>query len=102
MGFADLLINMGVRYGSKASIEVVDQIGSVMINMALQESAIMAKERGSYPAYKEKYVLNSPFLKEVAWPETIDLIKKHGLRNAELLSIAPTGLVKWPLMTVML
>ena len=91
MGFADLLINMGVRYGSKASIEVIDQIGSVMINMALQESAIMAKERGAYPAYKEKYVLNSPFLKEVAWPETIDLIKKHGLRNAELLSIAPTG-----------
>ena len=48
----------------------------------------MAKERGVYPAYKKEKVLKSNFLKEVASPETMEMIKKYGLRNAELLSIA--------------
>lgn len=91
MGVADMFIRMAIRYGSDDSINLIHRIGDVMINMALQESALMAKERGTYPAYKAEYVLKSPFLKEVAWEETMELIRMYGLRNAELLSIAPTG-----------
>lgn len=101
MGLADMFIYLGIKYGGKDSLELSHKIGHVMANAALQESALMAKESGPYPAYDREKVLRSNYLKEVASEETMELIRKYGLRNAELLSIAPTGLVKWPLMTVM-
>ena len=42
-------------------------------------------------AYDKETVLRSTYLKEVATAETMGMIEKYGLRNAELLSIAPTG-----------
>jgi ribonucleoside-diphosphate reductase alpha chain len=92
MGVADALIKLELVYGSPQSIELVHKIGKVMINAALQESAIRAKTMGVYPAYHKDYILASPFLQKVATKETIQLIEQYGLRNAELLSIAPTGL----------
>lgn len=91
MGLADALIKLEIRYGSKESLEFSEKVAKLMINAALQESAIRAKELGTYPAYNEEAVLASPFLINAATPETYQLVKKHGLRNAELLSIAPTG-----------
>lgn len=91
MGLADALILMGLRYGSKESLEISEKIGSIMANAALQESAIRAGQLGTYPAYNWEYVKKSPYLKAIATPETWALIKKYGLRNAEVLSIAPTG-----------
>jgi len=91
MGLADALILMGIRYGSKESLAISEKIGSVMANAALQESAIRAGQLGTYPAYNWEYVKKSPYLKAIATPETWALIKKYGLRNAEVLSIAPTG-----------
>ncbi len=91
MGLADALIMMSIRYGSKDSLIISEKIAKVMINAALQESAIRARDLGTYPAYKKEYVLKSPYLLAVATPETLDLIEKYGLRNAEVLSIAPTG-----------
>lgn len=91
MGLADAYIKLGLKYGENDAIELLEQIGHKMINAALQESAIMAKELGTYRKYNSKYVLKSPFLLENATDETLALVKEHGLRNAELLSIAPTG-----------
>jgi len=91
MGLANAFIMLGITYGSKESLELSHKIGSTMINAALQESARLAKELGTYPAYNPEYVLKSPFLNVVATKETMALIKSNGLRNAELLSIAPTG-----------
>lgn len=91
MGLADALILMGIRYGSKESLEISEQIAKVMANAALQESAIRAGQLGTYPAYNWEYVKESEYLKTVATPETWALIEKFGLRNAEILSIAPTG-----------
>ena len=93
MGVADMLIKLGIRYGSKESIKISEKIGSIMINAALQQSALMAKDHGTYPKYDREAVLRSPFLRFVAWPETYELVKEHGLRHAELLSIAPTGTI---------
>jgi len=91
MGLADALIRLRIRYGSSEAVRLSEKIGHVMINAALQQSALLAKEYGTYPKYNAEYVLKSPFLNFVATKETLDLIKKYGLRNAELLSIAPTG-----------
>ncbi|MGM0380296.1 MAG: ATP cone domain-containing protein, partial [Bacillota bacterium] len=91
MGLADLFIKMGVRYGSKESLHLSDEIGSTMINAALQQSALLAKKEGTFPKYKADAVLNSPFILENTTDETYKMIEKYGLRNAALLSIAPTG-----------
>lgn len=90
MGLADLMIKMGIKYGSEESLKLSKNIGRTMVNQALKTSAKLAKENGTYPKYKEN-VLESNFIKEIADNDTIELIKEHGLRNSQLLTIAPTG-----------
>lgn len=91
LGLADMFIKMKIKYGSEESLKLIDKIGYEMANMAIQQSALLAKEKGTYPAYKEDNVLNSEYLNEVAFEETIDMVKKYGLRNSQLMTIAPTG-----------
>lgn len=91
MGVADMFIKMGIRYGSKESIDLIHQIGKVLINEALKQSALLAKEFGAFPRYKKEAVLKSPFLLSNADEVVLDLIEKYGLRNSQLLTIPPTG-----------
>lgn len=91
MGAADLFIKMGIRYGSDESIALIHEIGHMLINEALCESARLAEKDGPFPDYKAEAVLASSFLQANATEETLELIKKHGLRNSQLLTIAPTG-----------
>ncbi|MCR3955180.1 MAG: adenosylcobalamin-dependent ribonucleoside-diphosphate reductase [Gudongella sp.] len=91
MGLADMFIKMGVRYGSSESISLIHQIGRIMVNEALRESALLAEKDGPFPRFNLDAVLASPFLKENADEDVLDLIKEHGLRNSQLLTIPPTG-----------
>ena len=52
-GLADMFIKLGVRYGSSESIELSEQIGSLLANQAIRMSARLAQEGGAYPKYKE-------------------------------------------------
>lgn len=90
MGMHDMFIKMGLSYGDIHSKELIEEIMCIMANTALQTSALLAFQKGTFPAYGP-YVLKSSYLKSVATKETIDTIKAHGLRNCSLLSIAPTG-----------
>lgn len=91
MGVADMFIKLGIRYGSDESIDLIKKIGRVMINEALRESAMLAKKDGPFPMYREKEFLASKFLQKNADPDVIELIKEHGVRNSQLLTMAPTG-----------
>jgi len=91
MGLHDMLIKLGIQYGSEESIDLCDEIGLDMINASMQESALLAKEFGSYPKFKLDKILASPFFKENALHDTVELIKQYGLRNSQLLTVAPTG-----------
>jgi len=91
LGLGDLLIQLELKYGSPESIEFCDILGKIIINEALKESALLAREEGSYPNFDLEIVLKSPFLIENSNEEVIELIKKYGLRNSQLLTIAPTG-----------
>lgn len=91
MGISDMLIKLKIRYGSKESLEICDKIGFEMINSALQQSSLLAKEYGSYTKFNKDAILESPFLKYNAYLETLEMIDKYGLRNSQLLTIAPTG-----------
>ena len=91
MGLADALIKLGIEYGSRESLEFIAEVMDVMVNESVKQSSLLAKDRGSYRAFDKEYVLQSPFVKEVLSREVRESIKENGLRNAELLSIAPTG-----------
>lgn len=90
MGLADMFIKLKIKYGSKESIEISDKIGKLMIDTALYESALLAKEYGTYPKYNN-LVMETDFFKRNASQATVDIVKKYGLRNSQLLTCAPTG-----------
>ena len=90
-GLADALIKMGVRYGSEDAIKICDQIGFEMANTAIETSAMLAKNRGTYPKYHAEPVLCSPWLIANTTKDTYELVQKYGLHNSQLLTCAPTG-----------
>ena len=91
MGLADLALSMKKPYGSDEFVEFLDVLMSRMINQAAKASALRAKELGTFPKYNYEKISSSKFYQTVILPETDELIKKYGLRNSRLLSIAPTG-----------
>ena len=90
MGLADMLIKMRATYGSGSANRIVLELMSFISNEVLRNNALLAKIRGTYPKYTQD-VLESEFVNNVADDETFDLIARYGLRNGQLLSIAPNG-----------
>lgn len=90
-GLADMLIKMGIKYGSKESIELCDKIGLAMANQAIYTSSMMAQNDGTYPKYNASAVVSSMYLQENTMDFTYNNVQANGLRNSQLLTIAPTG-----------
>ena len=94
MGLADMLIKLGIEYGSPDSITLCDAIGYSMARNAIVASADIAGYAGCYDKYNEQYVTTSPFFAEHIKPddeEAWSFVEANGLRNSQLLTIAPTG-----------
>lgn len=92
MGIADMLIKMGIKYDSEAGLVLCKSISNMLASEALDESANLAQSmEGAYPKFNLDAVLASDYVKKHAYPETIEKIKKYGLYNSQLLTIAPTG-----------
>jgi len=91
MGIADMFIKLGIKYGSEESLNVCDIIGFVMADTAIMQSSLLAKDYGIFPKYKKECILNSPYFIENTTQQTKALVEKYGLRNSQLLTIAPTG-----------
>jgi len=91
MGLADMLIKMGVRYGSEEAIYLCHNVGKCMINNAIMASALLAKEYGAFPKYDPDYIFRSDFFIFNTDNHTKNLVNQYGLRNSQLLTIAPTG-----------
>lgn len=91
MGLADMFIKMGVKYGSTESLSLIHQMGRTMVNEALRASALLAEKEGPFPRFNLEAILKSKFIQENADSDVVDLIKEHGLRNSQLLTIPPTG-----------
>lgn len=89
-GLADMLIKMGIRYGSKESIDLCDMIGHAMAYQAIVTSNKLAFEEGAYPKYKADAIYKSAYFSTHV-NEFRDAIAINGLRNSQLLTIAPTG-----------
>ena len=90
MGIADTFIKMKVRYGSEQSEEISKKIFETLRDNAYIASADIAKEKGSFPKYDRDKYQKGYHIK--ALPKEIrEKIYKQGIRNAVLLTIAPTG-----------
>ena len=92
-GLADALIMVGARYGSARAIELVDRWMGALTRAAYRASAMLAAEKGAFPLYDAEKYLASGFVAKNLDEETRALIAKHGIRNALLTSIAPTGTI---------
>ena len=86
MGLADMLIKLGVRYGSQTAVDICNKIGSALANTAILASSILADGIGDYPKYDDR-VKETDFFKAHKQP----YFRIDKLRNSQLLTIAPTG-----------
>ena len=92
MGLHDMLIKLGYRYSSEGALDFVENELMPFIKETAYEASInLAKEKGPFPAFSANEFLSSGFTKR-ALPRNIrDQIRKNGIRNCALLTIAPTG-----------
>lgn len=91
MGLHSMLIQMGYRYSSQASINFVDDLMNFIKYQAYLASIDLAREKGSFPAFDADLFLQSGFVKRALNDEIKNSIKAFGIRNCALLTIAPTG-----------
>ncbi|MBU3625843.1 adenosylcobalamin-dependent ribonucleoside-diphosphate reductase [Polynucleobacter sp. JS-Safj-400b-B2] len=93
-GLGDALIMLGIAYNSEEGCAMGKQIAKVMRNNAYLASVELAIERGPFPLFDAQKYLDNGHSFASRLPDHIkDLIRKHGIRNSHLLSIAPTGTV---------
>ena len=91
MGLADMLIELGITYGDPDSLELCDKIGFAMADTAIAASALLAREKGAFPKCDVEAVMRAPYFEANTSIPTRELVKKYGLHNSQLLTIAPTG-----------
>ena len=91
-GLADALIMCGERYGSAPANKLVEQWLHALQRAAYLASARLAEEKGAFPLYDaEKYLAGETIQRLDG--DVRAAIKRHGIRNALLTSIAPTGTI---------
>lgn len=89
---ATALIRLGITYGSKESIEMVDKIYHTIAEQAIRTSLNLAKEYGMYPKCKPELIVQSEFFQQFDWTQQeIKEVLKYGLRNCQILTCAPNG-----------
>lgn len=91
MGLADALLKLGLTYGEQDAVDMCDKIGFAMADTAIAASAKLAKEQGTFPKCNIEEIMATPYFQANTSPKTRELVKKYGLRNSQLLTIAPTG-----------
>lgn len=91
-GLADALALGGIVYGSDEGAEWTDKIMHLIAREAYLASIELAKEKGAFPLFDaEKFLASGNMLKMD--DDIRDAIREHGIRNALLTSIAPTGTI---------
>lgn len=89
-GLANALQMVRVRYGSPMAVEITRQITRELCLAVYDESVNLAVERGPFPLFDADQYLAGNFVQRL--PDQLrDRIRKHGIRNGVLLTVAPTG-----------
>ncbi|HZB91788.1 MAG TPA: adenosylcobalamin-dependent ribonucleoside-diphosphate reductase, partial [Stellaceae bacterium] len=91
-GLADALILCGARYGSAQAVELTGQWMKAIEREAYLASAALAAEKGAFPLFDREPYLASETVAGLD-ADVRDAIAAHGIRNALLTSVAPTGTI---------
>ena len=91
-GMADALAMCGVRYGTEHAAAIAGDWARRVNRAAYIASARLAKEKGAFPLYDRDQYLAGQTVRELD-EDVRALIAEHGIRNALLTSIAPTGTI---------
>jgi ribonucleoside-diphosphate reductase alpha chain len=92
-GLGDALIMLGLKYDTPEARTAATKISEYMRDRAYLASVDLAKERGAFPLFNADLYLSGGNFASRLPQEVKDRIRKHGLRNSHLLSIAPTGTI---------
>lgn len=91
-GLADMLLMLGMTYGDADAVALTERVMFIINEEAYKASIALAKEKGPFPNFDADKFLASGFMQKM--PEEIrGEVKEHGIRNALLTSIAPTGTI---------
>ena len=114
MGFQDALYKLGISYDSEEAVEFADKSMELISYFAIEASCELAKERGTYETYKGSLWDNgifpldsinllteqrgSDFIdqntdKTLDWDKLKEKMAKHGIRNSNVMAIAPTATI---------
>ncbi len=91
-GLADALLMVGSRYGSEEAARLTDRWLHAIARAAYLASVDLAKEKGAFPLFDADAYLASGAMAGMD-ADVRDAIREHGIRNALLTSIAPTGTI---------
>lgn len=114
MGFQDALYQLSIPYSSVEAVHFADQSMELISYLAIEASALLAKERGAYGSYHgslwsqgilpmdsqqqlqqergEQYAVLDFFM-SLDWQPVRQLIDQHGMRNSNVMAIAPTATI---------
>lgn len=94
MGLADMMIMLGIKYGSDGSLQFIRKLYKHIVQAAYNASMSIAQEKGSFPMFDGDKFVESGFIQNMTkefGQEFADNIKQKGMRNVVLLTQAPNG-----------
>ena len=91
-GLADALLMVGLRYGSDEAAAKTEAWLKAIARASYLASVELAKEKGAFPLFDAEKFLASGTMMQMD-DDVRDAIREHGIRNALLTSIAPTGTI---------
>lgn len=92
-GLGDALIMLGIRYNSLGGRELAALLAKFFRDTAYRASIGLAIEKGPFPLFDADAYLASPHFASRLPPNLQQHIRRHGIRNSHLLSIAPAGTI---------
>ncbi|MFV0664993.1 adenosylcobalamin-dependent ribonucleoside-diphosphate reductase [Denitromonas sp.] len=92
-GLGNTLAMLGLRYDTKEACAMATRISEYMRDQAYLASVELAKERGAFKLFNADMYLSGGNFASRLPTKVKDEIRKHGIRNSHLLSIAPTGTI---------
>ncbi|MTE01387.1 adenosylcobalamin-dependent ribonucleoside-diphosphate reductase [Paracoccus sp. YIM 132242] len=91
-GLADALLMLGLRYGAPDAVDRTRNWMHAIARSAYLASADLAREKGAFPLFDRDAYLASGFMRRMD-ADVREAVATHGIRNALLTSIAPTGTI---------
>ena len=90
-GYADMLVELGLKYGSEEALEFTRRLFHCLANEAVKASAFLCQDYfNTFGEYDYDKTADSKFFQSLD-DDTKKCVEEYGLLNGQLISIAPTG-----------